>query len=154
MCTGIALPLESLPVAVLDRHRLRERVYERAGVPELQFHWWHTPAVLPVRLDGRVAIVPWGSKARTGPLPPGGWIAAAHIEAGLLAAARPQPVVIPAALGHHKGTWFLIAEGVRGVVIGSRAGPVVYMLTTKATNYYRNMTEQSPAMPVLVDQVI
>lgn len=154
MCTGIALPLDEFPLAVLDRHRLRERVYERAGVPEIQFHWWHQPAVLPVRLDGRVAILPWGSKDRRGPLPYGGWVSAAHVEAGHLAAARPQPVVIPAALGQHKGTWFLISEGVRGVVIGSRSGPVVYMLTRRATNYYRNMTEQSPTMPVLVDQVI
>jgi hypothetical protein len=72
MCTGIALPLDQLPTAVIDRHRLRERVYERAGVPEVQFHWWHEPAYLPVRLDGRVAIVRWGSKDRRGPLPYGG----------------------------------------------------------------------------------
>jgi hypothetical protein len=39
-------------------------------------------------------------------------------------------------------------------VIGSRAGPVAYVLTRPATNYYRNMTQQSPTMPVLVDQVI
>ena len=154
MCTGIALPIESLPLAVIERHRLRERVHERAGVPEIQFHWWHRPTVLPVRLHGRIEIVPWGSSDRRSPLPYGGWISAAHIEEGTLGSARPQPVVTPATLGHHKGTWFLIAEGVRGVVIGSRSGPVVYMLTRKATNYYRNMTEQSPTMPVLVDQVI
>ena len=47
MCTGIALPLEDLPTAVLDRHRLRERVYDRAGVPELRFLWLHEPTLLP-----------------------------------------------------------------------------------------------------------
>jgi hypothetical protein len=30
----------------------------------------------------------------------------------------------------------------------------VYMLVEKASNYYRNMTEQQRLMPVLVDQVI
>jgi hypothetical protein len=33
-------------------------------------------------------------------------------------------------------------------------GPVVYMLVRPSSNYYRNMTEQEPLMPVLVDQVI
>ena len=152
--TGIALPLDALPTVVIDRHRLRDRIHERAGVPELQFFWQHEPALLPVWLDGRVAIVRWGSKERRSPLPYGGWISIEHLEGGLLGAARPQAVVIPSTLGHHKGTWFLISEGVRGVVIGSRGGPVVYLLTRPATNYYRNMTEQSPQMPVLVDQVI
>ena len=51
--------------------------------------------------------------------------------------------------------WFLVEEGFRGVVLptGPR-GPVVYMLTEPATNYWRNMTEQSDTMPVLVNQVI
>ena len=31
---------------------------------------------------------------------------------------------------------------------------VVYMLVKPSTNYYRNMTEQAPLMPVLVGQVI
>ena len=31
---------------------------------------------------------------------------------------------------------------------------VVYMLTTDATNYYKNMTEQNARMPVLISQVI
>lgn len=154
MCTGIALPVSDVPVAVLDRHSLWERLYDREGAPELRFLWEHRPTLLPVWLHGRIAILPWGGRERTGPLPYGGWIAATHIEAGALSAARPQPVVIPAAMGLHKGTWFLIHEGIRGVVIDSRSGPVVYMLMRKATNYYRNMTEQSPAMPVLVEQVI
>ena len=72
----------------------------------------------------------------------------------MLAGARPEPVVIPAALGQHRGTWFLISEGIRGVVLQSRTGPVAYLLTVKSSNYYRNMTEQEPWMPVLVDQVI
>lgn len=62
--------------------------------------------------------------------------------------------MIPANLGFQKGTWFLIVEGIRGIVIESRAGPIVYMLTEPASNYYRNMTEQSPMMPLFVNQVI
>lgn len=72
----------------------------------------------------------------------------------MLAGANPEAVVIPAAFGLHRGMWFLITQGIRGIVIESRYGPVVYMLTVPATNYFRNMTEQSATMPLLVDQVI
>ena len=154
MCTGIALPVEDFPVSVVERHRLRERVYDRAGLQEVQFHWWHQPTLLPVRLHGRLEIVPWGCHARRSPLPYGGWVSLEQVESGLLAGARPEAVVVPATFGHHRGMWFLVARGIRGIVIGSRAGPVVYMLTAPSTNYFRNMTEQSPTMPVLVDQVI
>jgi hypothetical protein len=66
-----------------------------------------------------------------------------------------EPVVIPANLGQHRGTWFLIRIGVRGVVLPDVAGgPVAYMLVRPSTNYYRNMTEQEPLMPVLVKQII
>ena len=51
--------------------------------------------------------------------------------------------------------WFSITTGIQGVVIrGPILGYVVYMLTTDATNYYKNMTEQNARMPVLISQVI
>jgi hypothetical protein len=82
-------------------------------------------------------------------------VAAERVEAGVFAALGPEPVVIPANLGHHRGTWFLITTGIRGVVLPDvPGGPVVYLLVRPSTNYYRNMTEQEPLMPVLVDQVI
>lgn len=146
--TGLALPISELPTALLDA--LTDRKYVRAGEEEVQFHWWQTPTVLPVRWEGRVVLLPWGSKRRKDSLPFGGWVS----EAAAGAFAAPEPVVIPAALGQHAGTWFLIAEGVRGIVVAARTGPVVYMLMRPATNYYRNMTEQQPMMPVLVNQAI
>jgi hypothetical protein len=154
MCTGIAIARSELPLDLVRRHRLDERVYAREGREEFQFHWWQVPAVVPVRWDGRLVVLPWGSKARRGPLPYGGWVSVEHVADGVFAGAAPDEAVIPANLGQHKGTWFLISEGIRGVVIRSRGGPVVYMLTEPASNYYRNMTEQSPLMPVFVNQVI
>jgi hypothetical protein len=150
--TGLALPLSDLPVELVRSHRLGERVHDREGRAEYQFHWWQVPTVLPVRWDGRLEILSWGSRYRRGPLPYGGWVSAGHVAAGELG--RVEEAVIPAVLGFCKGTWFLINEGVRGVVVMTRGGPVVYMLTEPASNYYRNMTEQSPTMPVLVNQVI
>ena len=154
MCTGIALPVSELPAGLLDAPDVACRVYDREGRREVQFHWWQAPTVLPVRWDGRFRLLPWGSKQRRGtPLPVGGWVAEDDVRAGAFAGSAPEPVVIPAVLGQHAGTWFLITEGVRGVVVRGAAGPVVYMLTTRATNYNRNMTEQQPVMPVLVNQV-
>jgi hypothetical protein len=153
--TGIALPLYDLPAALLDAPEVRARIHVREGREEVQFHWWQTPPVLPVRSCGGVRLVRWGSKQRTGtPLPYGGWVAEDQLLAGVLAAARPEPGVIPAALGHDAGMWFVIDRGVRGVVVCDRAGPAVYVLTRPATNYYRNMTQQTAVMPVLVGQVI
>ena len=152
MCTAIALTPSELPVALVRRHRLAERVHEREGRQEFQFHWWQTPTLLPVRRDGRLEILPWGSKLRGGPLPYGGWISLELIAEGVIAGAHPEKVVIPANLGLEKGTWFVINEGIKGVAIDTRGGPVVYMLTKPASNYYRNMTG-SRWMPCLVGQV-
>ena len=154
MCTAIAVALSELPVALVRRHRLAERVHTREGREEFQFHWWQLPTVLPVRRDGRLELLPWGSKSRRNTLPYGGWVSLEHLTEGVLANANPEEVVIPANLGQQKGTWFLINEGIKGIAIETRGGPVVYMLTEPASNYYRNMTEQSPMMPLFVNQVI
>ena len=154
MCVAIAITTSELPVTLVAQHRLAERVYEREGRQEYQFHWWQTPAILPVRREGKLEIVIWGSKSRRSPLPYGGWLSLADIGAGVLANSSAEEVVIPANLGLQKGTWFVINEGIRGLIIMVRGTPIVYMLMEPATNYYRNMTEQSPTMPVFVDQVI
>ncbi|MDB5307424.1 MAG: hypothetical protein JWO38_1626 [Gemmataceae bacterium] len=154
MCTGTALARSELPLALVSQHRLAERLYDRDGREEFQFQWWQSPAVLPVRRNGRIEIIPWGSKSRKGPLPYGGWVSQDHVAEGLFAHANPEEVVIPANLGWQAGAWFLIVEGIRGVVVETRSGPVVYMLMEPASNYYRNMTEQSPMMPIFVRQVI
>jgi hypothetical protein len=153
--TGIALPLSDLPSALHDIPEVRLRRYDRQGRPEVRFHWWHEPALLPVRWCGQVRLLRWGSKQRKGTqLPFGGWVGEDRIGAGVFAAAAPEQVVIPAALGHDAGVWYVIDQGVRGVVVEDRGGPVVYVVTRPSTNYYRNMTQQAPMMPVLVGQVI
>jgi hypothetical protein len=151
MCTGIAISTSELPNDLACHEQVAHRRYTREAGEEFQFHWWHTPAILPVRWDGRLRLLPWGSKSRHGRLPFGGWVSD---EIAHEIFAHPEPVVIPANLGFQRGTWFLILEGIRGLVIETGTGPVVYMRMMKATNYYRNMTEQSPTMPLFVNQVI
>lgn len=151
MCTGIAIVEDELPAAL--HGNLGDRLYLREGQREIQFHWWQKPTLLPVRWDGSLRLCQWGCRDRRSRLPMGGWLSRAQIAAGVIA--RPEEGIIPANLGHDRGTWFVISEGIRAVVIpGSPSGPVVYMLTVPSTNYYRNMAEQAPMMPVLVDQVI
>ena len=153
MCTGIALVASELPATLIAG--LKDRVYLREGHEELQFHWWQAPTLLPVRWEGSLRMVRWGSTARRSPLPFGGWITREQVDSGMLSQAGPQDGVIPANMGQHKGTWFLILEGIRAVVLTEvPGGPVAYMLTEPSTYYYRNMTEQSPMMPVFVNQVI
>jgi hypothetical protein len=154
MCTAIAISISELPVELARQHRLTDRVYLREGREEFQLHWWETPTILPVRREGRLEMLPWGSRRRYGPLPYGGWVSELQIRDGLFAHSAPEEVMIPANLGFQKGTWFLILEGIRGVAVETRDGPVVYMLTKASSNYFRNMTEQSPTMPVFVNQVI
>lgn len=139
--TGIAIPADDLPAAILDR--LRDRVHTRGSAPEVRFHAWHKPCLLPVRRDGRLELLPWA-----------GWVPAARVEAGEFDGSRPERVVVPACLGFHAGVWFVVREGLYGLLLVGRRGPVVRLLTQPSTNYYRNMTEQAEVMPVLVDQVI
>src|SRR6266404_4483948 len=145
--TGIAVIPSELSASLVAK--LAGRVHNRAGRDELQFHWWQDPCLLPVRWDGAVRLLKWGCKDRRARIPFGGWLDRGHVEAGALGHARPDEAVILANLGFHRGTWFVIAEGVRAVVLpDAPAGPVVYMLAEPASNYYRNMTGQSPTMPV------
>jgi hypothetical protein len=155
MCTGIAIAVSELPVDLVSDWRVKNRIYQRGQLEEVQFHWWQMPTLIPVQLDGQLQLMPWGNKNKRSPLPFGGWISRDDLELGLLQNIHAEDVLIPANLGQHRGTWFLIIEGIRGILIRDRAcGSVVYMLTEPSTNYYRNMTEQEPFMPVLVGQVI
>src|SRR6476646_11112081 len=109
MCNAIALTPSELPADLV--RRLADRMHNREGRDEIQFHWWQTPTILPVRRDGKLELIQWGSKSRRSPLPYGGWVSSDHIAAGALSGACPEEVVIPANLGFHNGVWFLIAEG-------------------------------------------
>jgi len=151
--TGLSLPLCDLPSALHAVPEARTRLYDRHGLTEVRFLWQHGPTLLPVRWCGSVRLFCWGCQKRTGTaLPYGGWVSEDRVRAGVFHA--PEAVVIPAHVGYEAGVWFGINEGVRGVLVEERGEPVVFMLMTTATNYYRNLTQQTATMPVLVNQVI
>jgi hypothetical protein len=151
--TGLALVTSELPMHLLSE--VTDRIHDRAGCTEVRFEWWCDPALLPVRWDGTLGLVSWGSKNRRSRLPHGSCLSIEQVAAGMLADARPEEVVIPANYGFHNGTWFLIEEGIRGVLLPDLpSGPIAYMLVEPSSNYFRNMTGQSPMMPVFVNQTI
>jgi hypothetical protein len=156
MCTGIAITISEVPHDVATDPRLANRLYDRDGRQEMRFLWWQKPSNLPVQWNGQLRILPWGNRRRDrGGLPTSGWISRDELQLGMLAHAKAEDVVIPCQLAINRGTWFLVVDGIRRIVAKDGEGkPVVYMLTEPSSNYYRNMTEQEPMMPVLIGQVI
>jgi hypothetical protein len=153
MCFGIALPIEALPEELVEQHSHRVAVREPEASRELRFTYRDPKAELPVWHDNRLEILAWGNRDdRESRLPRTGWCRQESLEAGRWSWLQPEMVEIPAALGLEKGVWFLIVEGIRGVLVhDERAQPHVYMLTQPASHYYEIMTRHD-RMPVLLGQ--
>ena len=153
MCTSLAMPLCDVPADLAERHH--GMVFLREGMPEMQFHLWFRPALLPVRWEGRLRFLPWGSKRRGDAIPYGPWIPEDLIESGSFAHVQVERAIVPVSLGCDRGTWFLIEDGIWAAVLPDAAGgPVAYMLTQPSTPYYRNMTGHRERMPCLIRQTI
>jgi hypothetical protein len=155
MFAGVALAWSELPTELIERHGLGRRTHERGGEPEARFLFHDRERVLPVWLDGRLAVVRWGNRrGQSERLPCTAWTWLSTVEAGRWAEWGAEPVVIPAAMGLDRGVWYQVREGVRGVVVRDEQGrPVVYVLVETASHYYRVMT-RSEWMPVLVGERI
>jgi hypothetical protein len=154
MCTGIALPIDELPEQLVRRHRRRLFLRTPGTARELRFLCRDPKPELPVWHGNQLAVYPWGNRDRTSALPRTAWCRLETLQDGLWRHLSPEPVDIPAALGLERGVWFLIGEGIRGVLVRDEQGrPRVYMLTQPASHYYQIMT-RSPRMPVLLGQQI
>ena len=111
---------------------------------ELRFLYRDPRPELPAWHGNRLGIYPWGNRGRQSSLPRTGWCRLETLEEGLWRELGPEPVDIPAALGLERGVWFLIAEGIRGVLVRDERGrPHVYMLTQPASHYYQIMTRNA-----------
>lgn len=155
MCTAVALALSELPLALVEEHKLADRVHERGGEKEVRFYWMAAPALLPVWWNGRLQIVRWGNKDRAErKLPPTGWTWRESVESGRWSALAPEPVDVPATYALANGVWFRVKQGLRGLLVQDRKGePVVFLMTEPSTRYYRVMC-RAEWMPVLIDEVI
>ena len=145
MCLAIALPIDELPAELVRMHQRRIVVREPAGTREVRFLFRDPQPALPVWVDCRLLVLPWGNRAKTSRLPRTGWCRLEDLEAGLWRHLQPEAVDIPATLGLEKGVWFLIPEGgLRGVLVrDERKQPHVYMLTQTASHYYEIMTRNN-----------
>ncbi|QDT67909.1 hypothetical protein MalM25_08180 [Planctomycetes bacterium MalM25] len=157
MCKGISILKAKLKQELFEEYNLASRVTARgeASEPELHFMFPDPVVELPVEWDGQTQILEWGNRGnKESRLPRSGWCRQESLDAGKWRWLKPEPVVIPADFGLEKGVWFAIDEGIRGIVVrDEQQRPHVYMLTTEASVYYRNMTRHE-RMPVLVGQVI
>jgi hypothetical protein len=155
MCVGLSLAYSELPLLLIEKHGLMERVHDRGGEKEVRFIWQARPTLLPVWHCGQLKVVRWGNRDRREPkLPPTGWTWQETVETGWWSQLAPEEVVIPASFAVANGVWFKLKVGVRGLLINDRQGtPVVFMLTQPATRYYEIMC-RSDWMPVLVDEII
>lgn len=153
MCSGISLSWRDLPAALIEQHRLQDRVVVRheGADREVRFLFRDPRPLLPAWFGDQLGIFEWGNQARQkSRLPRTGWIKTEALEAGDWRWLNPEPVDIPATLGLERGIWFQIKEGLRGVVVyDEREQPHVYLLTEPASHYYQVMTRSS-RMPVLI----
>ena len=155
MCVAVALAVSELPVALLSAADLADRVHDRGGETEVRFYFRARPGVLPVWWDGRLHVVRWGNRDRAERgLPLTGWTWRETGAGGRWAALAPEPVDVPATYGYAGGVWYRVTQGIRGLLVRTRAGdPVVYLICQPATRYYRVMT-RAEWMPVLIGEVI
>lgn len=155
MFSGVALALSEVPVELVDQHGLARRVYQRGGELEVQFLLHDAERVLPVWLDGRLRILRWGNRrGQSKRLPCTAWTWLDTLQKGGWGRQEAEPVVIPARMGLDRGVWFVVREGVRGVVVRDERGePAVYVLVEPSTHYYQVMT-RSEWMPSLVGELI
>ncbi len=151
MCGGIRFTydaaLEPQLIAIYPAERLAQ--FRTAGLIETTF--WQPRPVLPLLLDGALALLDWGDREGKLSLPKTGWARQESLDAGKWDALRPQPVTIPARQGVEKGVWFGIDRGLAGVVVERRGERRVYMLTVPPTDDYRRLTGHD-RMPLLLDQ--
>ena len=149
VCAGISLSWRELPEALIDRHRLEDRLVVRHGGAdrEIRFLYRDPRPLIPAWVGNELGIYSWGGK---GKLPRTGWVTVESLEAGRWRDIAPEQVDIPATFGCERGIWFQIREGLKGVLArDENERPHIYLLTQPASHYYQVMTRSS-RMPVFL----
>lgn len=139
MCTGIALTRSDVPEELIGAHGLARRLHRRGEREEVRFLLRDRRPRLPVWRDGRLQIVRWGNtRGESRTLPRTGWTWLSSVQEGKWQGSGAIPVDIPASFGFERGVWFLITQGIRGLLVPDERGiAVCYMLCEPASHYYR-----------------
>ena len=157
VCAGISLSWRELPEALIERHRLQDRIVVRheGGDREIHFLFRNRRPLIPAWSADQLGIYEWGNRSNPkSRLPRSGWVSIEEMEAGRWQSLNPEPVDIPATLGLERGIWFQVKEGIRGILVRDETTKQhVYMLTEPASHYYQVMTRHN-RMPVLIGETI
>jgi hypothetical protein len=155
MLTGVALALSEIPLDLIEQHGLMRFVHDRGGEREVQFLFRRAERLLPVLLDGRLALALWGNRrGECRRLPLSGWTWLSTVEAGGWAASGAEEVVVPATLGLDNGVWYRIRQGVRALACPDERGLLhAFPIVSPATHFYRVMTKSDWA-PCLLGETI
>ncbi len=152
---GLALIRREMPDELIALHQLRSRIVRRcqAADEEVYFVDQHCVPLLPVWVDGQFLILPWGNRNPNSKLPRTGWCRQESLEEGSWRWLHPLPVEIPASYGCDRGVWYVVNEGLRGVIVQEQHRRVVYPLSQQSTHYYEVMT-RNRRMPVFIGETI
>jgi len=155
MCAGISLSWRDLPEALVECHRLKDRVIVRQEGADREFRFLYRDRrpLIPAWCGNELRIYCWGSGGTK--LPRTGWITTESLEEGRWRDLAPERVEIPATFGFDRGIWFQVPEGgLQGVLVRDEADrPHVYILTRPASHYYKVMT-RSHREPVFIGNQI
>ena len=157
MCDAISLSLRDLPTQYHEHAAIKARLVGRGGEEEVQFFYDRKPfpPLLPIILDEQFRIVRWGNRQRRSKvLPANGRLEIREVEQGCWQSMDTQEVVIVGNAALHRGVWFPILQGIRGLYVEDEQGvPTVFMLMGNPTDYYHIMTK-SKTMPLIIGDVI
>ncbi len=152
---GISLLRREVPDELITRHQLRGRITRRTkeADEELLFLDQHCVPVLPVWKDGQLQIFAWGNRNPGSRLPHTNWCLIDSLKEGRWEWLHPVEVCIPASYACDRGVWYLVTEGMRGIIVEEGNRQVVYPLSQQATHYYEVMT-RNRRMPVFLGETI
>lgn len=157
MCDAISLSVRELPTQYHELPAIKKRLIGRGGEEEVQFYYDRKPypPLLPIILDEQFRIVRWGNRQRhSRVLPHTGRIELRDVEQGCWQNIEAREVTIVGSAALHRGVWFPILEGIRGLYVEDEFGvPTVFMLMGEPTDYYQIMTK-SKSMPLMLGEII
>lgn len=157
MCDAVSLSLRELPAHYHAHPAIKARVMGRGGDEEVQFYYDRRPfpPLLPILLDGQFRVVRWGNRQRKSKLlPHTGRVELHELHQGCWQHADIVEVLIVGNAALHRGVWFPLLEGIKGIYLKDEHGtPTVFMLMDKPSDYYQIMTK-SKVMPVMVGDII
>jgi len=153
---GISLSRCHIPEVTIQQHQLTERIVRRSkeSDEEVLFVQQHDSPILPVWVHGQLRVLPWGNQRKNSKLPKTHWCREESLIAGNWGWLHPIEVEIPAIYGWDNGVWYVIRQGIRGILINEHRGAsIVYPISKPATHYYQVMV-RNRRMPAFVGETI